>query len=646
MILSVVRKQYNRPMVNVRFTLFGFSLVLLLAWICYSASFGAAFQLDDQANLGDLATVIDWQSAVNFITSGTAGPTGRPLSLLTFALQADQWQLGAGAFLRVNVLIHLFNALLLAWCVRQMFIIRGERDRLATLLGCTASSIWVLLPLLATSSLLVVQRMTTLSALMMLLGLMAYLAARASIGRSPRRALILMAASLTVATVIAALAKESGLLLPMLVLVLEATILTRPGNVQTSVWKKWTAVFLWLPTVLLLAYLASRAFYPDYMIARRGFDAGERLLTETRILWLYLSKAALGLPGRLGIYHADFEIARTLWSPLTLLASIAWLVTTVAALLWRRRYPMFALAVLWYLAGHVIESTFVPLELYFEHRNYLPIAGPVVAFTAFLLLHSEQSRKAAIAVIPVLLLVNAWFLYSFASLSGDPAMASRYWAMQHPQSVRALTNMATYQLAEESIDAGITSIQQFAGEHPRYAYINIQALNLRCLASPAAPLSKELGEVEAQLSAVEFSYTAGDMLAQLFTTTTVGQCVDVRPESVIQLATALRNNPRYKNDPLYNQFHHKLLAGIYRHLGDAEATREHLRKAIAHGMSAELVMMMTMTLAEGSDVAAARGFLADASKQTPRNPFWAVSWRQNIDDLHVYLDAVEAQNLE
>ena len=326
---------------------------------------------------------------------------------------------------------------------------------------------------------------------------------------------------------------------------------------------------------------------------------------------------------------------------ITMLASFAWLAATIAALVWRRRYPWFALAVLWFLAGHIIESTVVPLELYFEHRNYLPIVGPIIALAAFLLLHSAQSRKFALAVIPVVLLANAWFLHSFASLSSDSSMASRYWAMQHPHSVRAITNMATYQLAEGRMDSGIATIQRFAQEHPRYAYIRIQELNLRCITSPEEPLSDELGEIEALLADVDFSYSAGKMLSQLFTTTTAVPCVDVRPTSVIQLATALRDNPRYRNDPSYNQFHHKLLAGIYRHLGNTQATHDHLEKAIELRISAELVMMMTMTLAEANENAQAREFLAIAAAQTPRNPFFAISWRQNIDDLLNYLDALE-----
>ena len=95
------------------------------------------------------------------------------------------------------------------------------------------------------------------------------------------------------------------------------------------------------------------------------------------MLWIYLSKAVLGMSSQLGIYQYPPTVSRSLLSPTTLLSCIAWLTLLIAAIRWRRRYPLFAVSVLWYLAGHVIESTIVPLELYFEHRNYIPIIGPL-----------------------------------------------------------------------------------------------------------------------------------------------------------------------------------------------------------------------------------------------------------------------------
>ena len=211
-----------------KLTLLGFSCVLVLAWFCYRPALSGVFQLDDFSNLGGLARIEDARTASDFVLSGSSGPTGRPLALLTFALQADQYQDGARAFLTVNILIHLLNGILSAWCLYQLALLMAiERDR-AMLLAASAASLWLLLPLLATSSLLVVQRMTTLSALFALLGLGGYLAIRRKISESPRSSLVAMTAVLAVSTLLAALAKESGFLLPMFVLVLETTVLTRP----------------------------------------------------------------------------------------------------------------------------------------------------------------------------------------------------------------------------------------------------------------------------------------------------------------------------------------------------------------------------------------------------------------------------------
>ena len=38
----------------------------------------------------------------------------------------------------------------------------------------------------------------------------------------------------------------------------------------------------------------------------------------------------------------------------------------------RRRHPAMALAVLFYFGAHLLESSSIALELYFEHRNYIP----------------------------------------------------------------------------------------------------------------------------------------------------------------------------------------------------------------------------------------------------------------------------------
>jgi len=112
-------------------------------------------------------------------------------------------------------------------------------------------------------------------------------------------------------------------------------------------------------------------------------------------------------------------------------------------------------------------------------------------------------------------------------------------------------------------------------------------------------------------------------------------------ETVIELAELLRRNPRYVNDPNYNQFHHRLMAGIARQQGDDANAREHLRQAIAHSRSSEVNMMMVTLLADAGDYAAADVFIDDAMQQAPRNLLRAVAWRRDLQNLRAYVRELE-----
>jgi hypothetical protein len=612
-----------------------------MAWACYWPALSGDFQLDDMPNLGGLAHVSDYDSALDFVLGGKAGPLGRPIALLTFAWQADSWQQGAAPFLKFNLLLHLLNALLVATCsLRLALSMRAEYSK-AIAIAALAASAWVLMPLLATASLLVVQRMATLSASFVLLGLIGYLVARARIDERPRQALLGMSASLIGGTLLAVFSKESGLLLPVFALVLEATVLARPSALSTQRWRAWQAIFLFAPLAVILAYLAMHWSYGDSLVQRRGFGAGERLLTEARILWLYLFKAVLGLPDRLGIFQSSPAIARSLLQPLTLLATVTWALLLAAAIKWRRRYPIAALAVLWFLAGHLLESTVLPLELYFEHRNYLAIIGPLFALCSLIVFAAPRVRIAATSSLVIVILINAGCLYAFASYWGSPSAASRHWAMLYPDSVRAVATMGTYQLTEEGPLRTLRTIDEFVLRNPQHGYLRLQELNLLCRYQPDLDRGAVLAQLGRELPAVDFTYTAGNMLSQLLDTSVEIDCPDVRPETVAALAVMLHDNPRYVGDPTYNQFHEKLLAAIARFQGDMDAAFGHLRAAIEFQPSSELNMMMVTGLASVGNFDAAREFIDDAISAGPINPLGAVQWRRNLHGLKNYIDELE-----
>jgi hypothetical protein len=620
----------------------GFCAVLAFTWFCYAPAINGAFQLDDYGNLGGLATVEDKASAIDFIFSGIAGPTGRPLALASFALQAEQWTQDPSAFLGVNILIHLLNAALLAAFFYLLSLQRAVERYAAALVAIAAASLWVLMPLLVTASLLIVQRMTSLSAMFMLLGLNGYLYARAGIDSRPKHALAGMSASLVAGTVLATLCKESGVLLPALVLVLEATVLERPGAVRVRDWRIFQWTILIAPLALVLVYLASSLNYPDHLVASRGFNAWERLITESRILWIYLAKAVAGVPAHLGIYQESQSVSRSLADPAALLACVAWSGLLLASIAWRRRYPLFSLAVLWYLAGHLIESTVVPLELYFEHRNYIPVIGPLFALASSLILPPARRRIAGYLVAAILI-VNSWFLYSFATLSGDPPFAARYWVAKYPASHRAVMTLAVYQQQEEGPLAVIDTIESTVSTYPELGYMQIPQLELLCHIAPEKDHRQFVQELEHRLPTVDFRYAAANMLSDLYSTTSNTECSGVDPAAVISLAEALLTNFRYANDPLYNQFYHSTLAIHARDRGDYDTTIEHLQQAIAYWPTPDLNEMMVMAMGKAGRFADAHRFIEDAESRDPTNPFKAVKWRRDLGKLRELVRVLERQ---
>jgi tetratricopeptide (TPR) repeat protein len=150
-----------------------------------------------------------------------------------------------------------------------------------------------------------------------------------------------------------------------------------------------------------------------------------------------------------------------------------------------------------------------------------------------------------------------------------------------------------------------------------------------------------LAKLYRDLPDADFTYTAGSMLSQLFTTVSNTRCRDVTAATVASLAESLRSNRRYRGDPLYNQFHHKLLAGIRRYEGDYEATVASLETAIALRPSPELNMMMVTLLGGAGQFDAARAFIDEALDAAPRNPLRAMAWRRNLRNLREYVAELE-----
>lgn len=419
-------------------------------WFAYAPGLHGGFLFDDFVNLTALGATGPVDNAATFwryVTSGTADPTGRPLALLSFLLDARNWPADPAPFLRTNLCLHLLNGVLLFGLLRQLgrrLDGASSRTDLAAVLGAAA---WLLHPLFVSTTLYIVQREAMLSTTCIVLGLIGYAHGRTVFDTAPRRGLAWMLASLAVGTVLATACKANGVLLPLLAWVLEATVFaTRAAPSRALRHFRWLALVV--PSIALALGLLVQGLQ-GAQIVDRDWTIAERLLTEPRVLLDYLQLLFVPRAMSTGLFNDGYPVSTGWMQPASTLPALLAIVALVTAgFLLRRRVPAVSAAILFFCAGHVLESTVLPLELYYEHRNYLPA---MLAFwplaRALCAWRRPVWQRAAIAV--GVLAVFGATTHERATLWGQPDALARAWALHNPQSPRA---QAVAAMAE--LDAG------------------------------------------------------------------------------------------------------------------------------------------------------------------------------------------------
>ncbi|MCB1690222.1 MAG: hypothetical protein KDI33_17120 [Halioglobus sp.] len=448
---SVVLTPPNTVKDSRRLFLFA-AAVLLLCLLAYGVALNGPLFFDDEPNLLanpqvqiDGATFDDWRAAA---LSSYSSILYRPVAMLTFAAN----HAAAGAFTpfslkATNLAIHItIGALVFLFALALLHTPALRAHRLSAyqckLVALIAASIWLLHPIQVSTVLYAVQRMAQLSTLFTLGGLLVFTRYRLRWAESGAGTGEVLAAVLWLAllTVFAVLSKENGALLPWLIVVVEVTLfwgIWSGRSRKPLVWLAWLALVL--PVLLVIAlYLVS----PEVLLGRYGgreFTLPERLLTQGRALWQYLSWMLFPNIISMGFFHDDIVISRSLWAPLTTILSLfAWALVLAATVVWHRRYPLIAFTVFFYLVAHSMESTVLPLEMVFEHRNYLPSVSVclLVALAIFKGATRFEQLRPGPAVGGVLCLL-AVLLSVRTSAWSDELSLARFNVVNHPQSARA-----------------------------------------------------------------------------------------------------------------------------------------------------------------------------------------------------------------
>lgn len=385
------------------------------AWLLVAASMlvflpGVAgpFALDDHVNL---APIWQWlQGQQDFLTTvfgNRSGPGGRPLAYLT--LMANAW-LGADAtigFKLVNLVLHAANSLLVCLLVLRLAKL-ARRNEGAHGFALLAAALWALHPGEVSTVLYVVQRMALLGAMAQLLAVSIYVEARTSSDPARAKRLLFLAFPLVVA--IGTLAKESALIAPLLCLVVELVFF--PRATRSRAVGLFFVAFIVLPGIAVLVWLANDPAPLTSGYAGREFTLQQRLFTQPLIALEYA--ANWFWPANLALYRDGHPLIST-WTA-ALPAMVVGILLLGAALSSRRRWPLASFGALWFAAGHALEAGPFPLELYFEHRSYLPSLGLAVIVAAMIPARAMRAAWALVALFAILTLLRSFAWSNIDSL--------------------------------------------------------------------------------------------------------------------------------------------------------------------------------------------------------------------------------------
>ncbi|MEG3789897.1 hypothetical protein V1318_07175 [Lysobacter sp. CCNWLW3] len=480
------------------------------------------FLFDDAANLAPLRPWYNGQLDWRQVVLGQDGLIdSRPVSMLSFLLTAGLGGPGPLSYKIGNLLLHLLCGLVAFRLLRRTLDEDAALAPQARLLAAAAVALWLLHPIQVSTVLYAVQRMAQLSALFALGATLAYLVARRRLadGR-PRSAWLLLFLVFPLLLAAGVLSKQNAAIAPLLCLVLELAYFRGPRPPSI---KLFFALFLALPAAAVLAMLA---FVPDALLggyAEWDFNPLQRLLTQARVLCEYLGNLLLPRGERMTLFRDDVAVSTGLFAPATTAAAIALLLGLSAiAIALRKRAPSVFAGWFFFLAAHSVESGLLPLEMYYEHRNYLPSIGlALAAMGLFALLPARQAQPrrryfGGLALVAVCALL-AWSAQGRVTTWRSKADIVANALLHHPGSLRARQTQAFIDLSANRYDLAMAQMGTLLRSPlPRRRMLaGIDLVSIACLGGrdpDPAQLQRALADRQPQITLDEV--LVADLLAQ------------------------------------------------------------------------------------------------------------------------------------
>lgn len=452
-----MKKKKQFPQIHSRkFPLFEIICLLFVGGALYWGTLDHTFHFDDKQNIWNNATVqISSLSIDSLIKAGFQGNMEtRPVANMSFALNYYVNGLDVRGYHVVNILVHIFAAVLLFYFVRITMGLPPVRERFGDigLIPFFTALIWLVHPLHIQSVTYIVQRMNSMAAMFFIMAMLFYVKAR--IDHHNVRRIVFWVMSF-LAGILALGSKENAITLPICILLYEWYFFQ---DLRLKFTKKQ---LLGAVLLVILSIFAAYFFLGDSPLQRltagyggRPFTLAQRLLTEPRVVVHYITLLLYPHPGRLNLDY-DFALSHSLVSPVGTLLSIAFLVSMLGVALYKaRKNRLLSFAILWFLGNLVVESSIIALEIAYEHRTYLPSMMAILLLVIFFHYIARKRKVLLVVLVSVTLLFSYWTLERNKVWQDELSLWSDCWG-KSPNKARVNQNVGTAYLAAGRVDEAI-----------------------------------------------------------------------------------------------------------------------------------------------------------------------------------------------
>lgn len=562
----MLRKAPSYKPLSIGLVLFFSLLFCLITILIYWPGLYGPFLLDDMQSIAPTQMErFSWSNLISVSLQNQTGPLGRPLSVFTLALNSLILGHAPFYFKAVNLSLHLLCGLSLGIFVYLIISLMPRDRNIAVPTALLMVFVWLIHPLHVSTVLYVVQRMTQLSTLFILLGLNTYLYGRIRLLTHQKYWLWYILISFIVFFPLAVFSKETGLLFPWYVFCIEYFILkfrclTEKQRFNLIHFNRIISLTLILGALVYFYYKIQIYFA---IFHEKDLTLISRLLTESKVLLFYLSLIFRPILSAMGLYHDDFPISDTLDQSVIL--SISILIIFIFCIFYcRRQAPIISFGLAWFLVSHSIESTFLPLELVFEHRNYLAMIGVLLIpcyYLNYFLSYRFGKIKLMIIASTIMLILMLGSLTALRSIGWSSTENFLKEAnVYHPKSARTHIETSNILLNAKKYDLAIDELNKALELQPNNVGILLHKILIGCQTESVSAQDYKLAESKIKSSTIT-PYSLM-VLNQLVQNMVNQQCSAVSSDRIEQILQSAINNPTLTYRTQYKAILYHLEAGI------------------------------------------------------------------------------------